>query len=426
MKPSFYQDIIDMLVSIFVEQAYLNVTLSNYLNTHHLNDHENRLFTRIVYGVTEKQITLDYLTQPLTKGKRLKPYLRNALRIAIYDIEEMSLANHYIVNEIVEAVKQKDYKGSAFLNAILRTYLRDETGKHQKEELTKQPYLNRLVYKYSMPMDIVSLLNKEYPNDLEMILEELCEGTHLNNCYRLNYLKASKETIREILDKDMIQYQLNDDYLITPTSLINTSLYKNGYLTPQDASSIKVGKITNPPKGSKVLDCCSAPGGKSMHMAMLMENKGRIIAGDIYEHKLKLIENNAKLLGVTIVEPTLMDATKTTFNELFDYVLADVPCSGLGVIAHKPDLKYRMNINKINEINELQKAIINHIYRFVKPMGYLVYSTCTINKDENEGVIAAFLKKHLDFSIIEEEKIIPQKDSHCDGFYICKMQRKEN
>ena len=160
-----------------------------------------------------------------------------------------------------------------------------------------------------------------------------------------------------------------------------------------------------------------------MHLAALMNNTGEITSCDIYEHKLKLIEDNAKKLGVTNVKTMLSDGTTSKYDACFDLVVADVPCSGLGVISHKSDLKYNMTIDKIKEINDLQKKIINNVCNYVKVGGALVYSTCTINKDENENLIKEFLSKHKEFRKVEEHVLVQNFNNNQDGFYICKLER---
>ena len=214
------------------------------------------------------------------------------------------------------------------------------------------------------------------------------------------------------------EYQLLDKGDRTPEQL-----FEEGKIVAQDASSIKVAEVTSPKEGMYILDACSAPGAKSMHLASIMNNKGKIISCDVHEHKLKLIEENARKLGVSIIETKLSDGTKATYQEEFDIIVLDVPCSGLGVINHKSDLKYKMTIDKIKSINEIQNNIIENLCIYIKKNGFLVYSTCTINKDENERLINKFLKKHSEFVKREEHIIVQNFNTDMDGFYIAKLER---
>ena len=170
-----------------------------------------------------------------------------------------------------------------------------------------------------------------------------------------------------------------------------------------------------------VLDSCSAPGTKTIQMAGMMENKGKIIALDIYEHKIKLIKENCKKYHADIIEPMVADSSKITFDFMFDKILADCPCSGLGVIGHKPDLKYRMTVSKIKEIANLSYSILNNVEKYLKVNGTLVFSTCTITKEENEDVLERFLKEHPNYKVIEINKVLGNNEIHQDGFFICKL-----
>lgn len=416
-----YKDLINMLIQIFNQDAYLNLTLSSYLSESKLNDHQKKLFTKIVYGVCDKKIYLDYLIQPLTSGKRIKPFLRNAFRIALYVVEDMNMANHYIVNELVETIKKTDLKASKFFNAVMRNYLDNNIKEQQLDKLKTLKKLEQYSIKYSYPLDLLKLLYNQYH---DKFIELLNTSVQEVNSFRINYLKTTKEEIEQFLINLNTEYKIIDnDCLLTKESLINTIIFKEGKILPQDYSSIKVSQIVNPSPNQKGLDCCGAPGGKSMHMATIMNNQGHIITGDIHEHKINIIKQNAQRCGVNIVTPMLMDSSKVEFNEQFDFILIDAPCSGLGVTSHKPDLKYRMNLDKIKEIKDTQLAILNNISKYLKNNCYLTYSTCTINKEENELMIKEFLSTHKEYKIETQLSIWPT--DYNDGFYICKLKKEE-
>lgn len=334
-------------------------------------------------------------------------------------ISFMNTPNHYVVNEIVKTVKKEDYRASTFVNAILRKYIDNDIYTQAICDINKLGKDERLSILYSIDLDLVKLLKSQY-NDVESIL--IPNNTRLNT-YRINTLKTTDIDVKKQLDLDNISYSIDGVTLYSKESLISHQLFIEGKIVAQDASSIKVSQVASPKENINVLDVCSAPGSKSMHLAAIMNNTGTITSCDIYEHKLKLIEENAKKLGVTNLTIKLSDGATSSYDKEFDLILADVPCSGLGVINHKSDLKYNMTINKIKEINTLQKQIINNVCKYVKQGGTLVYSTCTINKDENEYLINEFLSKHDNFKKVEEHIIVQNKDVNQDGFYICKLER---
>lgn len=411
------QKVIESLVQILNQGGYTNIVVSDTIKHTSFTDHEKRLYTKLVYGVVENKILLDYLVQPLTSGKRIKPYLKNAIRVGVYSIDYLNVQDYYIVNSLVQTVKKKDYKASLFINAILRKYQ-----ELPKRKITTGNYLQDLSVKYSINLELVELLEKQYPNHIEEILSARQDNIQ---SYRINTIKTNKNEIEYILNQKKIDYKISDGVtLLTKENLINDDIFKNGLIVAQDASSIKVGLILNPKPKTRVLDMCSAPGSKAMHLASIMNNTGQIVACDIYEHKLKLIEDNAQKLGVTNVKTMLINSKNSSFDDLFDYILMDVPCSGLGVLSHKPDIKYQMTKEKISDIKNDQVQIVENGLRYLKKGGIVVYSTCTINKEENEWFIKKLLVKHPNFKILDELKYLPTTSN--DGFYICKLKETTN
>ena len=400
------------LVKIFNEGAYLSIVLDNAIKELKLDISDKKVYTKILYGVCEKRMVIDYNMSLLIKGKRVKPFIKNILRIGVYVIDYMNMKDHFIVNELVKIVKKDDYKSAMFVNGVLRSYQRSE-----KPSISNLSELERVSLEVSLPLELTNLLYKQYKEKLVTFFE----NGNVYNTYRINTLKTSVSEISKLLDELNIQYEINNVTLYTRESLIHTDMFNNGLIIAQDASSIRVAEVVNPTLGSSVLDACSAPGGKSLHMAAIMNNTGSITSCDVYEHKLEKINLNAKKLGVSIINTLLADATTYDYNNKFDYCLVDVPCSGLGVISHKPDLKYHITIKDIEEINNLQKKIIRHVKDYVKDGGILVYSTCTINKFENEWLIKDFLNEFKEFKKLEEEIILPSSKE--DGFYICKMRK---
>ena len=409
-----YKRLATDLVKIFNDNAYLSIVLDNAITELKLSFNDKKVYTKVLYGVVENKMMIDYNLSPLIKGKRVKPFIKNILRIGVYVIDYLNMKDHFIVNELVKIVKKDDYKSAMFVNGVLRNYQRNE-----KPKIDHLSEVEKLSLELSLPIELTSLLYKQYKSDIIKFFE----SKTVYNTYRINTLKTKVKHVLEVLDKLGVTYNINNVTLSTKESLIDSDLFKEGYIIAQDASSIRVAEVVNQSPGSSVLDACSAPGGKSLHMASIMENKGSITSCDVYEHKLNKINDNAKKLGVSIINTLLADATSFDYKQKFDYCLVDVPCSGLGVINHKPDLKYHISIKDIEEINNLQKKIIRHVKDYVKDGGILVYSTCTINKFENEWLIKDFLNEFKEFKKLEEEIILPNELQ--DGFYICKMRKEK-
>ena len=409
-----YKRLATDLVKIFNDNAYLSIVLDNAITELKLSFNDKKVYTKVLYGVVENKMMIDYNLSPLIKGKRVKPFIKNILRIGVYVIDYLNMKDHFIVNELVKIVKKDDYKSAMFVNGVLRNYQRNE-----KPKIDHLSEVEKLSLELSLPIELTSLLYKQYKSDIIKFFE----SKTVYNTYRINTLKTKVKHVLEVLDNLGVTYNINNVTLSTKESLIDSDLFKEGYIIAQDASSIRVGEVVNPSPGSSVLDACSAPGGKSLHLASIMENKGSITSCDVYEHKLNKINDNAKKLGVSIINTLLADATSFDYKQKFDYCLVDVPCSGLGVINHKPDLKYHILIKDIEEINNLQKKIIRHVKDYVKDGGILVYSTCTINKFENEWLIKDFLNEFTEFKKLEEEIILPNELQ--DGFYICKMRKEK-
>ncbi len=402
------------LVKIFNEKAYLSIVLDNSIKELNLSLNDKKVYTKVIYGVCENKMMIDFNLAPLIRGKRVKPFIKNILRLGVYVIDYMNMKDHFIVNELVKIVKKDDYKSAMFVNGVLRNYQRSI-----KPSIDNLSVEEQLSLKLSLPLDLTKLLYKQYKDKLCSFFEY----GNVVNTYRINTLKVSVLEIEKMLKALNIEYNIDGVVIKSKESLLNTEMFKEGVIIAQDSSSIRVAEVVNPIPGSCVLDACSAPGGKSLHMAAIMNNTGSITSCDVYEHKLVKINDNALKLGVTIIKTCLADATSYDYQNKFDYCLVDVPCSGLGVISHKPDLKYHITLKDIEEINTLQKKIIRHVSKYVVDGGILVYSTCTINKFENEWLIKDFLNEFKEFIKLEEEIILPSNAQ--DGFYICKMRKEK-
>ncbi len=413
----------EAIEKVLYKGAYVNIVINEYLSKFEFGKEEKGLFTRLVMGTVEKKITLAFYLEPYLRKKQ-KPWVNVILLMSVYQIVFMNVENHYVVNEAVNLGNLKDKFIGGFINGVLRNLLRNEL-----REIPRDDEIKYLSIKYSYPTWLVSYLLKDYKfNVVEKLLEKNDEVK--KHAIRVNTLKASLEEVCSVLDQENIAYtkhELVENGLIVGEALMNHNLFKEGKITIQDVASQMVSEVLDPKEGSLVIDLCSAPGSKTSHIAALMNNTGRIYACDIHQHKMKLMKSNFKRLGVENVVLELIDARlvrKQVKSESFDYVLADMPCSGLGVLGHKVDLKYNISYESIEEIIKLQSEILEASYDLIKKNGYIVVSTCTINKSENEEQIREFTKKHPDMQIEYEKTILPF-EHETDGFYICKLKKGE-
>lgn len=408
---------------ILYKNGYANIIITEYLNKYELTDDERRLFTKLVIGTVEKKLTLAYYLEPFLKKKQ-KTSIYSLLLMSVYQLVYLNIPDYTVVNESVNIANTLDKMVGSFVNAVLRNFLRNELRSFEGLEDVKL-----LSVKYSYPTWLIAYLLKDYNYETVVKILEFNDDVK-HDAIRVNTLKATTEEVTEVLNDEKIPYQQSDlvnDGLIVEESMVNHELFKEGKITIQDIASQMVTEIANPEMDSTIIDLCSAPGGKAAHLAAWMNNTGTIYACDIYLHKIKLMEKNFKRLGVTNTQVELIDARKVknvVKQESFDYVLADMPCSGLGVMSHKCDLKYNITYDSIKEIIALQKEILDASYPLIKKNGYLIVSTCTINKSENEEQIAWLIKKYPNLKVEYEKTILPYEYG-TDGFFICKLKKEE-
>lgn len=431
------------LLDIDESGAYSNIALNK--NMHFNIDKREENFTReIVYGVIENKMYIDWIIRKFSKLriKKLHPYVREILRIGVYQIIFMDkIPDSAAVNEAVKlAKKYGNNRNSGYVNGVLRNIVRNKENLNLNTVRDKKEYLS---IKYSHPIWLIDRWYKEFG---EGFTEKLCiannERPKLN--IRMNSLKTDKETLCNSLKKkgfeiEETKYAFEGFIIENPEGIFDIEEYKDGYFTVQDESSMLVSQIMNPKEGSLVLDVCSAPGGKTTHIAQIMKNSGRIIARDIYEHKLNLVKENAMRLGVDIIETEIYDGLKIDENLIssIDYCLVDAPCSGLGLIRRKPDIKWNRNEDDISNLKELQYLILSNASKYIKENGILVYSTCTIEKEENIEIIERFLKENNNFTLVPfdellKEEIGTSKDGYIqlypnihntDGFFVAKLKK---
>lgn len=425
-----------ILYKIDKEQAYSNIVLNEVIkqNRQNLKEKDIGLISEIVYGVTTWRLTLDEIIKKYSKIKlkKISPWILNILRMGIYQIIFLDkIPKSAAVNESVNLAKRYGHASSSnFVNAILR-----KVEKTDFEELFQiENNIERISKTTSMPEWIIKELLKN--NNIEEV-EQICKNSNLKPqvTIRINKLKTNKEELMAKLKEQNIECEdinvnekLTEDFLIINKikNIENLDLFKDGYFTIQDISAGLTAKILNPKPNEVVLDACSAPGGKTTYMAELMKNKGTIEAWDIHQHRTKLVEQNAKRLGINIIKTQVKDASiyDENLNEKFDKILLDVPCLGIGVIKRKPDIKWQRKIEDIEEITKIQKLILEKCSKYLKHGGELVYSTCSILKEENEDIISEFLKENKNFDIAQNTSINIIPDKNMDGFFICKLLKK--
>ena len=401
------------------DKAYSNITVDAVLNE---NEATSAPFVcALVYGVLERKITIDYilskfLTQPI---KKLKPQVLTLLRMGVYQIKYMDkVPGSAAVNESVKLSKKvKCAFASGLINSVLRKVSTTEVSLPETDNK-----IHDLSIKYSCPEQLVEHYVNDYGYiDAEKILESSIGS--VSTFIRVNNLKISTdELISQLENENVISKKIENrenSLEIISGAVFKTECYKKGYFHAQDLASQTCIDFLNPQENEVVFDLCAAPGGKSFTIAEKMNNKGNVFSFDLYEHKIKLINDGAKRLGITIIDAQIGDAS--VFNSDLpkaDKVLCDVPCGGLGVIRRKPEIKYK-DFSFIDKLCDLQYNILNNASLYLKEKGVLVYSTCSLSKSENEDICNRFLNEHNNFKLESMVTLIPHKDS--DGFFFAKF-----
>jgi len=423
--------------------AFSNVILSQELNKSNLEDKDKALVTEIVYGTVKYKYTIDkILIHFLENGfDRLEPQILNILRTAIYQLRYLDKVPEFAaVNEAVNLAKDLVNIGaSKLVNGVLRNYLRNsDDSKYYKAENPVEV----LCFTYSFPKWMVELFIYQYGMETT---EKILIG--LNNVpevtVRVNNLKISYEDAFKELTE--LGYNLKKGY-VSPEAIKITKgrsieknpLFISGKITAQDESAMLVAASMDIKENQLVMDLCSAPGGKTTHISELMNNTGAVKAFDLHDYKINLVKQNSQRLGITNIEFEVMDATSynTDYLNIADSVLVDVPCSGLGIIRKKPEIKWNKNNTETRGLKEIQKKIIINASQYVKTGGVLLYSTCTLNKKENEENIKYFLKKRSNFKLEplyfgDFENILYSEEGYAtilpneamDGFFIAKLRK---
>lgn len=438
LKNSPRQKAFEILLRIHTSNAYSNLTIDTYLQKDNMEGRDKAFVSALVYGVCERQLTLDYnlslyLKQPI---KKLKPEVLIALRMGAYQLLFMDkIPSSAAVNESVNLTKSNRAAfASGLVNAVLRKVMQNGL------MLPKENSENFFSVKYSCPQWLIDMYFKAYGQEnTEKILQSSLGEVPVY--IRVNNTKiTSDELISVLAEENVIAEKAecieNALVLNKQGSVENLEAFKRGLFHVQDVSSQLCSAALDAKKGDRVLDVCSAPGGKAFTICEMMENVGSLTACDLYPSRVRLINDGAERLGLDSIEAKASDAT--VFNEslgVFDKVLCDVPCSGLGIIRRKPEIKYK-SLDDIDKLYNLQYLILCVTSKYVKENGILVYSTCSLNPKENIEVCKRFLEENSDFALCDipcaesfgtvNEKmltVLPHKNNS-DGFFIAKFERK--
>lgn len=431
---------VKVLGRITGEGAYSNIILSKELNESDLSDKDKALTTEIVYGTLRRLKTLDMIISSFVRDMSIMDKrILNILRIAIYQMHYLDKIPAYAAcNEAVELAKEISEKDSKLVNGILRNYLK----KNGTIEIEFRNKIDEIAYEFSFePWMIKMLINQYGEGEALRILHGLNETPKVT--VRVNNIKGDYDEVYEKLQE--AGYNIEEGCICPEAISIQggRGIEKNesfiqGEITVQDESAMLIAPLLELEEGQRVLDLCSAPGGKTTHIGELLNNTGEILAFDLHESKLDLIRDNYERLGLTNIKLQEMDGTKLNSDLVSsaDRILIDVPCSGIGIIRKKPEIKWSKKRNDLKEIVTVQRQIMDNAWEYLKKGGIMVYSTCTLNKEENEQNIEWFLNKHKDAHI---EKVFIGKESnlrydnlgsltilpneYMDGFYVAKLKK---
>lgn len=440
----------DVLYKIETDKSYSSIAVNTALKENSLNRLDSSFASAIIYGVLESKLTLDYIIRQYSsvRLKKIEAKTLMLLRMGVYQLLFMDkVPESAAVNETVKMAKNlKLYKSSGFINGILRSITRDKE-KYNFENILvnsgkdkEKAEVKYLSVKYSVPEDIIAMWLTSYGKEATVNMLNCLKGRPPLYA-RVNTLKTTEDKLIAKLDKEGISAEktiLKNVISISNTgSVEENNSFKKGEFYIQDLSSNIALSTLFPKEGEVLYDVCSAPGGKSFTSSILMNNKGKINAFDLYEHKIKLIDSTSKRLGIDIINAKVKDALTTVNENVADVVICDVPCSGLGIMRRKPEIRYKEDLLD-NSLKEIQYKILTASAKLLKKGGRLMYSTCTLNPEENNKMVEKFLSEHKDFSgekIILPKNIkrtVEEKEYECslfpqsnntDGFYFAILKR---
>lgn len=430
-----------ILLEVTRDGEYSHIALRNVLNKYQYLDKKERAFiTRVTEGTLERMIEIDYIINQFSKvpTNKMKPVIRNILRSSVYQLKYMdSIPDSAVCNEAVKLAVKKGFSNlKGFVNGVLRTIARN---------LDTLTYPDDLSIRYSMPQWILNQWLTQYDKDtVESMLQAF--QTEKPTVIRCNLNQISVAELKQKLEQEGVKVQ---EHTYLPYALqiskydylADLQSFRDGDFYVQDISSMLVAHLAKPQQGDKVIDVCAAPGGKALHVAELLQGTGQVEARDLTAYKVQLIQENIERAGVTNMKAVQWDATclDESMVTQADIVVADLPCSGLGVLGKKTDLKYKMTEQIQTDLVQLQRKMLDTVHTYVKPGGTFVYSTCTIHEEENMGNVHWFLKEHPEFhldsiqellcpelknSVIEEGCLQLLPGVHeSDGFFIAKFKK---
>ena len=418
-----------VLMDVESKKSYSNIALNHHIIC---SRPDKKAFIReLVYGVLENKMLLDwYIDQLVPSGvAKVKTSDLVILRMGIYQLAYMNSVPEYAaVNESVVLAKRYSRGRESFINGVLRSYLRERFALKLPDR--SEDEVEYLSVKHSYAPWIVEMWLDQF--SVDFVEELLAAGNETpETAIRINWLKVMKKDVIEKLRER--NFTVREGELCQNTlyakgeGLLDTIMYRDGLFSVQDESSLYATVILDPKKGDTVIDTCAAPGGKTLAIAERMNNEGTIYATDVYKRKLDIINKEAERLGIRNVRTYSWDATRVDSEMIgrADKVIVDAPCSGLGVVRHKPEIKFKSRSSEMDRLPAKQLAILSAASRYVKAGGTLVYCTCTINKDENEKVVGNFLRHNKSFRREERIQLFPHING-TDGFFICKMKKAEN
>ena len=431
------------LTDILIDGAYSNHALSEQIEKNELTVQDKNFMTELVYGTLQHEQLLNFYVTPFFNGK-VKAWVRILIQMTLYQMLFLdSVPEHAAISEAVKIAKKR---GGQFNGKLVNAILREMTRTPLPSLDTIKDEAERLAVETSHPLWLIKLWSKQFGWE-KTIQMARANNERVNVTIRVNGVRGTREELKQKLESEGITCEYGnlsqDALVILKGNVIKTKAFEQGWFYVQDESSMLVARALKPKHHSKVLDTCSAPGGKTTHVAELMRQTGTVYAHDVYEHKIKLIEDNVKRLGLTNVVATLQDAT--TLNERyesdsFDAVLVDAPCSGLGILRRHPEVKITKQPSDLDEIMMIQKKILNTVAPLVKVGGTLVYSTCTVNRKENDKMVEQFIAQHPEYEldptlvnrlpeVLHEQtkngmvQLFPG-DYQTDGFFIACLKRQ--
>ena len=398
------------LCSVVLEGTYSNLYLKNHLKE--VPEKVQSLCTRIFYGTIQNYDYCQYIYRQFTNRKKIESKIDVLLVMSVYQIKFLDkVPNYAICNEAVNLAKKVNSKSAGFVNAILHKVIQNEV-KLPEDEVERIAIMN------SIKPWLIRMWCSQYGLDTAEKIA-MHSNTTLPIVVRRNSLLINEENF--LKDPYIEKIKDSELYVYIGEQISSHPYYVKGYMSAQDPGSYQIARTLDVKCEEKVLDVCSAPGTKAMALAQFMNNSGTIDCLDIHEHRVQLIKKDAKRLHVDIIHAYCKDATKILDLGLYDRVLCDVPCSGYGVLARKPDIKLRMKSEDMDSLIKIQREILASAASHVKENGCLVYSTCTLNKKENEKQIEYFIKNHPGFALEKEETLFPNEYS--GGFFIAKLVR---